>query len=263
MKLVYGSVALAIGVALAVGAVAQTPSPAPSTDSLIARHATARGGLPALRAIHTLTMTGTMRQDGFDAPFGFRELLARPGEARIELTLQGLTIVQAYDGNAGWQIQPFQGRKDAEDLSTDDAKSLAEEADFEDALIDAKAKGSTVESLGAIDVDGAPAWALRVSLKNGDQLTYYLDPDAMLTVRLVTRQVVRGAEVFTQTDYGDYEQVAGVWLPFELASGPRGSSQKQRVTYAKVVANDPVDGAIFARPASPAPTPPPAHPESH
>ena len=208
--------------------------------------------MAALRAIKTVRMTGTMRPAGFDAELTYVETVARPGSVRIEATLQGLTIVQAFDGAASWQIQPFQGRKDPEAVSADDAKSLEEEADFEGGLIDYKAKGATVESLGDIDVDGAPTHALRVTLKNGDQQTYYLDPDALLTVRIVTRQLVRGAETLTQTDFGDYEQVNGVYFPFEVASGPKGATLQQRITYAAMVANAPLEPNVFARPASPA-----------
>jgi hypothetical protein len=221
---------------------------APSADAMIARHIAARGGLAALHAIKTLKMTGILRPAGFDAELAYDETVARPGKVRIDATLQGLTVVQAYDGAGGWQIQPFQGRKDPEALSADDTKTLQEEADFEGPLIDAAAKGARIESLGDIDVDGAPAWALRATLRNGDQLTYYLDPDAWLTVRVVTRQLVRGAETLTQTDYGDYEQVAGVYFPFEVASGPKGSTVQQRITYDKIVANEPVDPATFALP---------------
>ena len=247
MKSARGLIGLAVLVAFAPGM-----ATAQAADDLIARHIAARGGMDALRAIKTLRMTGTMRPAGFDAELTFVETIARPGSVRIDATLQGLTIVQAFDGAGGWQIQPFQGRKDAEAVSADDAKSLQEEADFEGALIDYKAKGATVESLGDIDVDGAPTHALRVTLKNGDQQTYYLDPDALLTVRVLTRQMVRGAETLTQTDLGDYEKVDGVYFPFEVASGPKGATLQQRITYATMVANVPLDRSVFARPAGPA-----------
>ncbi|MEP6968763.1 MAG: hypothetical protein ABI906_11855 [Pseudomonadota bacterium] len=244
--------ALAVLTALAPG---MASAASQNVDDLIARHVAARGGMAALKAIKTLKMTGTMRPAGFDAELTYVETIARPGSVRIDATLQGLTIVQAYDGAGGWQIQPFQGRKDAEAVSTDDAKSLEEEADFEGGLIDYKAKGAKVESLGDIDVDGAPTHALRVTLKNGDQQTYYLDPDALLTVRIVTRQLVRGAEVLTQTDFGDYEKVDGVYFPFEVATGPKGETQQQKITYAKAEANIATPPALFARPAGPAATP--------
>ncbi|MEO8812699.1 MAG: hypothetical protein ABI376_07290 [Caulobacteraceae bacterium] len=253
---------IGIGLALAVaggGAMAATPGPG-TADEAIARHIAARGGLAAIRAITTVTMTGTMRPAGFDAQLAWREIVERPDKVRIDATLQGLTVVQAYDGRSGWQIQPFQGRKDAESVSADDAKSLAEEADFEGALVGYKAKGSTVRLLANEDIDGAPAIALRVALKNGDEQTYYLDPDAWLTIRVVTRQMLRGAENLTQTDYGDYEKVDGVWFPFEVASGPKGATVQQRITYDKVVANAPIDPALFERPKSSAATPAPGAP---
>lgn len=235
---------------MAPAAYAATTAGAPATDDLIARHIAARGGMAALSAIKTLKMTGTMRPGGFDVQLAFDETIARPGSVRINATLQNLTVVQAWDGSKGWQIQPFQGRKDAEDLSTDDTKSLQEEADFEGPLIGAAAKGARIDNLGTVDIDDAPAYALRATLRNGDQLTYYLDPVAMLTVRVETRQLVRGAEQITDTDYGDYEKVNGVYFPFEVASGPKGSTQQQRVTYDTVVANSPVAASLFARPAA-------------
>ena len=205
-------------------------------------------------------MTGTMRPGGFDAQLKFVETVDRPGSVRIDATLQGLTLVQSYNGSTGWQIQPFQGRKDPEDVSADDAKSLAEEADFDTPLIDAAAKGATIENLGVTDIDDAPAYVLRIKLKNGDDETWYIDPDAFLPVRMVVHQTVRGSDVYNETDYGDYEKVNGVYFPFEVASGPKGSTVQQRVTYDTVVANGPVDDAYFARPAAPAGSPSPPRP---
>jgi hypothetical protein len=245
--LAFASV-LASAALIASGAGAQT------LDDLIARHIAARGGLAAIKAINTLKMTGSMRPGGFDVHLTYDETIVRPGSVRINATLQNLTVVQAYDGKDGWQIQPFQGRKDPEALSSDDTKSLQEEADFEGPLIDAKAKGATLDYLGSVDIDGAPAYAIRATLRNGDQLTYYLDPVAMLTVRIETRQIARGAETLTDTDFGDYEKVDGVYFPFEIASGPKGATDLQRITYDTVVANAPIDPATFARPAGP-PTP--------
>ena len=245
---------LGLGAAMAFASVsfasAGTTVVSISLEDLLSRHLAARGGAAAMAAIRSLEMTGSMRPGGFDVPFTYREVAARPGSVRIEATLQGLTVVQAWDGDSGWQIQPFQGRKDAESLSEDDVKSLAEEADFEAPLINAAAKGVKLERLDDEDIDGLPAYAVRATLKNGDQQTYYLDPEAMLTLRVITRQSLRGAETFSQTDYGDYEKVAGVYFPFEVASGPKGSSVQQKVTYSKIVANIVVDPKIFTRPSA-------------
>jgi hypothetical protein len=248
-KLAFAAAA-AVALAWAPCALAQSAS----ADDLIARHVQARGGAEALHGVKSVVMVGKMRPAGFDADFQFAETIARPGSVRTEITLQGLTIVQAWDGQSGWQIQPFSGRKDAERLSSDDTKSLQEEADFEGALVDYKAKGNTVELMPDEDVDGAPAHAIRVKLKNGDEQTYYLDPDAMLTIRVVTKQTLRGAEQQSVTDYGGYEKVEGVYFPMEVETGPKDQpNNRQRVTLDKITLNAPVDAGIFAMPQGGAP----------
>jgi len=224
---------------------------ADTVDEVIAKHVAARGGAEALKAISSVTYKGRYRPAGFDADFIYSETIARGGRVRMNFTLQGLTVVQSYDGQSGWQIMPFQGRKDPENMAADDVKSLQEEADIEGALVDYKAKGATVEDLGVKDVDGAPTRALRVQLKNGDTQTWYLDPDAWLAVRVSTRTRQRGVESVTDTDYGDYEKVAGVYFPFEQESGPQGSTHRQRITLEQVVVNGPFDERQFSLPTGP------------
>jgi hypothetical protein len=102
---------------------------------------------------------------------------------RQDFTLQGMTQVQAYDGAAAWQIQPFGGKKDPELMGDDDSRDLIEQADIDGPLVDYQAKGNKVEYLGHDTVDGDDAYKLKVTLKNGDILYYYLDPDTYLEDR--------------------------------------------------------------------------------
>ena len=116
--------------------------PALSLEELVARHIEARGGLEKLRAIQTMRLTGKLVFAGGGFELAYSELLKRPGLARARYTAQGLTAVQAWDGKEGWQIAPFQGRKDPERQSRDDSKGLIDDAD-----IDGPLRGHTVERL--------------------------------------------------------------------------------------------------------------------
>ena len=220
-----------------------------TADELAARNAAARGGLEKLSAIHSLRLTGKLRVNGGAVELGYTELLKRPGSIRYEAQLQGLTRVQAYDGKQAWQINPFQGRKDPERLSADDAKALGENAaDFTGVLVDYKAKGYTLDYLGTEDIDGTEAHKLRVSRSNGDLTYVYLDPDYFLEIRTVNRRIEHGVPNETVTDYGDYEKVAGVYMPFSLESGPKGSSQRFTMQIEKAEANIPAEDALFEFP---------------
>ena len=231
---------------------AAAPAPALTVDEIVARHVEARGGAARLAAIRSLRLTGTFVFGGGDfrieAELGF--VAARPGRARSELSLQGLTNITAWDGREGWSVEPFEGRRDAQRTSADEAKDLARAADIDGPLVGWRDKGHRVEYLGTEDVDGTPAHKLRVSLKDGDTQYVYLDPDYWLAIREVTESRVRGVERVTETDLGGYAQVAGVWIPMSRESGPKGQPKNQRETIRTAEANVDVDEAVFRMPAA-------------
>ena len=236
---------------LLVIAAAVSPAAALTADELIAKNIEAKGGMGKLKAIGSMKLTGKLvfaGDSGFE--LSFLQIVTRSGKVRQEAALQGLTNVQAWDGREGWQISPFNGRKDPEKLSADDAKGLMEDADIDGPIVDYQAKGNTVEFLGTEDVDGTEAYKLKVTLKNGDLKYYYLDPDYFLEIRITTRRVVRGTEQDFETDLGNYEQVAGVYVPFSAESGAKGAPKNQKLTFEKVEVNPPVDDAIFVFPAA-------------
>ena len=216
-----------------------------TVDSLVAKNIQAKGGADALRALQSLRLKGKMLVDQGQVECAYLQTKKRPGEVRTEATLQGMTMVQAYDGAQGWKISPFGGRKDPEKMSADDTKSLMEDAEIDGPLVDWKAKGSTVDYLGTEDMEGTLAHKLKVVRKNGDVNYVYLDPDHFLEIRILTQRVEQGAQVETETDLGDYEKIAGVFIPFSIESGRKGSTDKQKIVLEKADVNIPVDDAVF------------------
>ena len=223
---------------------------AQSADELVARNIQAKGGLEKIKAIQTLRMKGRLNQGSFTAVVG--QELKRPAMLRTTFTVQGMTAIQAYDGQGGWQISPFEGRKDPELLGEDDLRDLVEDADMDGPLIDYKEKGHTVEYLGRDTVDGDDVYRLKCTLKNGDIVYYYLDPDSSLEIRTERQQFIRGAVRERQTDLGSYKPVAGVMLPYSIESGPKNNpSVRAKVTIESIEANVTIDDAAFKMPKLP------------
>ncbi|PWT85101.1 MAG: hypothetical protein C5B58_03630 [Acidobacteria bacterium] len=222
----------------------------PTVDGLIAKNIEAKGGATALRDLQTLRLSGKMLVSEGQIQFAYAQVKKRPDEVRNEASLQGLTQIEAYDGKEGWKVSPFFGRKDPERMSADDVKALVEDAEIDGPLVDWKTKGSTVEYLGTEDVDGTPAHKLKVVRKDGDVSFVYLDPDHFLEIRVLTQRMRHGAYEEVETDLGDYEKAAGVFVPTSIEFGGKGAPDKQRIIIDKVEANVPVDDAIFRFPAS-------------
>jgi hypothetical protein len=228
---------------------------AQDAQSLVAKNLDARGGAAALAAIKNVTFEGRTIFPG-DFELTYKEARANAGGSasiRYDLALQGLDLVQSYDGHGGWKINPFQGRKDPERMSADEARQLADSALIEGPLLASRSDGSKVQYLGRDDFDGTLAYKLKVTQKDGDEFTYWLDPDTYLEIKVDETRRIRGAQVSSETELGDYEKIAGVYFPMSVESWQQGSpNQRQRTIIASGNANGAVDASFFAEPHSPA-----------
>ena len=221
-----------------------------TAEELVQKNIEAKGGMEKIKAINSMRLVGKLDAGGgFTAAVGQEN--KRPNQVRETFILQGMTQVQAYDGSTAWQIRPFGGRKDPQLMGEDDVRDLLIDADFDGPLVDYKEKGNKVDYLGHDIVDGDDALRLKVTLKNGDMVYYYLDPDTFLEIRTERREFVRGAVHDTVTDLGSYKPVAGVMFPFSVNGGPKDDpTQWQSVTYERIEANVPLQDSDFAVPAS-------------
>jgi hypothetical protein len=227
---------------------------AQTVDEIIAKNVQAVGGMEKLKAVRSVRASGKLHAGPFEAQFVQQN--KRANKVREEVLIQGMAQVQAYDGHAGWQINPFSGRRDAELMSQDDTKGLQVDADIDGPLVDYKEKGHTAELVGHDSVEGTDCYKIKLTLKNGDVRYYYLDTDSFLPLKLETQTTIRGTIQENETYYGDYEQVNGVYYSFAFESGQKGDPNRVKFTLDKIEQNIPLDDALFSVPVTkPAPKP--------
>jgi hypothetical protein len=222
---------------------------AQSAEELVNKNIQAKGGIEKIKAIKSIRIRGKLNGGGGFTAATMQEN-ERPNLVRETFTLQGMTAVTAYDGTTGWQIQPFGGHKDPEFMGEDDLKALLLDADFDGPLLDYKEKGNTVEFLGHDVVDGDDALRLKVTLKDGDIIYYYLDPDTFLEFRKEVQEFIRGSVRESVTEIGSYEPVGGVMYPYSISQGSKANPAAQTTTVEKIEVNVTIDKANFAVPAS-------------
>src|ERR1700747_3572550 len=221
---------------------------AQTVDEVIAKNIQAHGGVEKLKSINTARTTAKFSQGPFRAEV--MQENKRPGKVREEFIIQGMAQVQAYDGKAGWQINPFGGRKDPELMSQDDLKSLVVDADIDGPLVDYKEKGHKAELVGHDSMEGTDCYKIKLSMKNGDVRYYYLDTDSFLELKLEIQTTIRGALQESELYFGDYEQVNGIYYPFAVEQAQKGSSSRAQFSVEKIEQNVPLDDAHFSVPAS-------------
>jgi hypothetical protein len=244
---------LALAVACVCGgasAVAQT------VDDVVRHYVQARGGLARLRSVSALRMSGTLELGDVSSPFVIE--LKRPGKMRTEFTVEGGKAVRAFDGRTGWVKAPLPGEP-ARIMDAEDAAEARAQADVDlSPLVDAAAKGCTVELVGRDRLLEGETWKVVVRGKDLPPRTISLDARTHLVVQVEDRRTLDGQEVDFVTEVGDYRAVDGILFPHRFETGPRGSAERQRLLVQKLEVNPPLDDSSFAMPAGDGAEPPPS-----
>jgi hypothetical protein len=219
-------------------------------DEIIVKHVEARGGAERLAGLQTVRATGVMRQRGLATPFTL--WTQRPNRARMEITLQGITLVQAYDGKNAWWINPLAGARTPQAMPKDLARSIERWVDFDGPLASYKDKGHTVAYAGEHKTDsGQRRHELTVTLADGVEWSVFIDAKTYLEVERSYEQTFGGKTRVARFEFGDFMTVDGVTVPGKIEGvGPDGV--RYAMTFDAYDFDVAVDQAMFVMPAAPA-----------
>ena len=216
-------------------------------DELLAAHFDALGGVDKLQAVESAKFNGNMAMGpGMEVPFTM--VFGRPMNMRLEFTMQGMTAVQAYDGETAWSIMPFMGKTDPEVMAEDQAKNIKEQADFDGPLMNWQDKGHQIELVGLEETEGTEAYKLKVALANGDVRYHFLDSEYFITIKQEGKTTMQGNEVEFETILSDYKEVGGLMFPHSIESRPKGAPSGQVITIETIELGVDVNDEMFAMP---------------
>jgi len=183
---------------------------------------------------------------GADIPL--TQVIKRDNKIRVEMSFQGQTMVQAYDGSDGWFISPFSGKNEPEKMTSEQTKQMKEGADIEGRLCNYKDKGYTAELMGKDDLEGTDTYKIKLTSKEGDVSYFWIDAQSYLLLKESSKRKFKEKEVQTNSLFSNYQLIDGVEFPMarEIKSESREGSQK--VTYTKIETNIDVDDSVFTMP---------------
>ncbi|MGA9769193.1 MAG: hypothetical protein WBV94_09145 [Blastocatellia bacterium] len=233
-----------LAVAFCLEASAQT------VDDIIKKNIDAHGGLQKIKAVKSMKVTGKVIPAGLgqDIPIVIQQ--KRPNFVRIDITFQGKTQAQAYDGTTGWKTDPFQGSPDPEKVAGEELKDLQEQSDMDGSMVDYKEKGNTVELMGKEDLEGTPVYKIKLTLKNGDIRYIYIDAENYLELKITSRRQTPGGEAELENHLSNYKPVNGILMAHSIDNKVKGQTVSQ-ITFDKVEMDVPMDDSIFRMPVKP------------
>ncbi len=213
-------------------------------DEVLAEHFAASGQDNMLK-VNSQKVTGKMIQSGFEIPF--IQYSMRPGKVRLEATLQGLTLIQTYNGTEGWIINPFAGVTTPQPMTEDQLRSIKYQADSDGMLWNWKEKGYLVTLEGQEDMEGTSCYKIKLVTEAGDVFTFWIDADTYILLRQNTKMTVMGNESENDTYFSNYSMIEGIAVPGKAESKMQGQLVMTLI-FEKVELNPELDATIFEKP---------------
>lgn len=218
---------------------------------VLERHRTARGSSAA--EVETVSAAGTVVLLGFEVPMTVA--FARPSSFRIDIDMQGLPMVLAYDGETAWNVSPMQGVIEPSPLPDEMVGAVGILSDF---LWGGLASSGEAALAGIEKVERDETYRLDILTAEGEARALYLGGEDFLERRVVFEGAFLQAAGEIDVTIADYMDAGGLKVPGRIRIAVEGAvAVELRIQEAEAGAE--IDPASFTMPAPPDPdTPGPA-----
>lgn len=211
---------------------------AQTVDEVVDKYIAAMGGKEKLASLKTIKMEGTMSTQGIDITI--TSTRSHGIGMRMDIEAMGSSNYRVMNTTKGSVFMPVMGMSAPEDMPEDQFKSGMNQLDLQGTLYNYKEKGTTVELVGKETLEGAEAYNLKITYKNGVITNFFIDSKTSRHIKSASKQNVNGEEMDVATTFSDYKQNAdGYWFPYTA------TSQQGTIIYDKITTNAPVDENIY------------------
>ena len=188
---------------------------------ILQRYTETYGGFRDAKALTSLSVEGTIRQDGQSYDFLVRK--KRPDSIRYRLSQGANQVDTGFDGVSCWLRMESGGEVSIAELEGAAARALREQARFESPLFrHLEKRENTINLVERTVFNDSSVFVLKVSEPSGRISRYYLDARTAHLLRH-DRLDDSGAVLF-QTLYRDYREVEGYPFAHEVENRAGGET---------------------------------------
>jgi len=193
-----------------------------SLDDILSNYFENIGGEEEWKKIKSMEMSGKSAAQGMEFPVTLKTM--EPTYFKMEINFQGKQMIQAFDGEVAWGINPFMGGDEPQKGDEEQTKQMKKQK-FQDEFIDYKGKGHEVELVGTEEVEGTETYKIKMKKKEGDVVFYYFDTENF--VPIMQKSFMDSGPMKGQTSetyMSDYQEVDGLMIPFTVEQKVAGNA---------------------------------------
>ena len=243
MKLIKGSIALAVLFLAGTGIYAQT------TDEIIAKHQAAMGSPEKWASVKSMVMKSKFNVQGMDIESKSSIVVGK--SFRTEVEVMGNKIITVIDGEGGWMNRPAMmgGTGEPEDLPREQVKAGVSQKYIGSSLLIAKNEGAQIDLVSKEKLDGAEVYLLKITKKSGEESQVFVSASTGFIVKAINKMNVQGQQVEAEVMYSNYKSIDGLFFPFTVETPSPMGGGNMVVETSSIDLNPVLDASLFAKPA--------------
>jgi len=224
---------------LTVPAVSQTG------DEIVEKMIEAMGGRKVLEGIKDMTLSMSVEIISVELEATVTNYWKEPILARADMSVMGVVITQAFDGETAWIISPEIGA--VEDLAEEAQEYAKRDSLGNSALLHPEKFGITFFYKGKEKIDDKDYLVLEQAFDDGFTRTIYLDPDTYLPFKVVSKALnTMMMEVDQEIFSAEYKKVQGMVLSHSITVFQDGA-EIMTTTVTEVKINTGLEDSLFKK----------------
>ncbi len=188
----------------------------------------------------SVRITARMSMMGMETPMEI--WMKNPNKVKTVMSMGGQDIIQSFDGEKGYSVNPMTGSSQPVEMSPEEIKQLLGNNLF-DNMIDKFLKNGQLELAGEDAVRGSPAIKIQATYEPGTTGYLYIDRESWHLVKQTMNLNQGGMQATVETYPSDYREISGIVLPMKMTTAVSG--MEMIVTFTNVEVDVPMDDSVF------------------
>lgn len=212
---------------------------AQSLEEIIKKY-TIANRLDKMSDIKTLKITANMSMMGMEMPMEM--WMKNPNKIKTVTNINGQEMIQLFDGEKGYMVNPMAGSTDPVEMSATDVKQLLRNSIFEN-YMDNYLKNGQLTLEGEEAVNGNAAFKIKATIEDGTVMHMFIDKNTFLLAKNSIEVNNQGMAMTVEYVPSDYKETNGVLLPMKTTTSAQG--MEFVLNYTKVEVDVPMEDSVF------------------
>ena len=197
---------------------------AQSLEEIVKKY-TAANKLDQVANLKTIKITANMSVMGMEMPM---ELwMKNPNKIKSVTTFNGQEMVQVFDGEKGFVVNPMTGSMDPVEMTPDQVKQTLRSSMFQNYMATYLKNGQLALN-GEENVNDKPAYKLKATIEGGTVIDLFIDKSSYFLVKTIHRSIGNGNGFISirlhrnERSYGTNEnnhECSGYGYPYNFLKG--------------------------------------------